>query len=44
MLDYENEGNEEDISISIKRVQSTRNEYNLLMFNVTAAAILFKEI
>lgn len=30
MLDYENEGMEEDISISIKRIQKTREEYSLL--------------
>lgn len=42
MIDYENEAYEEEISI--KRIENTRKEYNLLQFNITASAILFKEI
>ena len=41
-VDYENEAYEEEISI--KRIENTRKEYNMLQFNITASAILFKEI
>lgn len=41
-VDYENEAYEEEISI--KRIENMRKEYNMLQFNITASAILFKEI
>jgi hypothetical protein len=41
-IDYENEAYEEEISI--KRIENMRKEYNMLQFNITASAILFKEI
>jgi len=40
--DYENEAFEEELSI--KRIDNTRKEFQLLQFNITASAILFKEI
>lgn len=42
MDDYENEAFEEELSI--KRIENTRKEFSLLQFNITASAILFKEI
>jgi hypothetical protein len=40
--DYENEAFEEELSL--KRIKNTRDEFSLLQFNITASAILFKEI
>lgn len=40
--DYENEAFEEELSL--KRIENTRKEFWLLQFNITASAILFKEI
>jgi len=40
--DYEQEAYEEQLSI--KRIENTRKEFQMLNFNLTASAILFKEI
>lgn len=40
--DYEAEAFEEELSI--KRIENTRKEFALLNYNITASAILFKEI
>jgi len=39
---YEDEAIEEELSI--KRIEGTKTEFSLLQFNITASAILFKEI
>ena len=39
---YEDETIEEELVI--KRIEGTKTEFSLLQFNITASAILFKEI